>query len=111
MKFLYWTPRIINIIAILFLMLFSMDCFGTEQTRQFVCFIMHNIPAFILTALLVISWKWEYIGGVLLILAAIAGSIFFGAFSGNSGVVILMVPFLLSGGLFILHNYLKKRNK
>jgi hypothetical protein len=109
MKLLYWIPRIITIIAIVFLMLFSLDCFE-GGTQQFVCFIMHNIPAFILTALLVIAWKWEYIGGALLILGAIAGSAFFGIFRGNPGILILMSPFILTGGLFILHNYLKRRN-
>jgi hypothetical protein len=49
-KILLWTPRALTILAILFMMLFSMDCFEASYTvkEQLTCFGMHNIPAFIL---------------------------------------------------------------
>jgi len=33
--------------------------------------LMHNIPVFILTAVLVISWKYEIVGGITFILGGI----------------------------------------
>jgi len=110
-KMFYWSPRVLAILAILFLMLFSLDCFEAGQGlgRQLTCFLMHNIPAYIVIAVLVISWKWEFPGGLLFIAAAIGGSIFFHGFSGNWGVNIIMAPFLITGILFILHFYIYGR--
>jgi hypothetical protein len=110
-RILYWTPRGLAILAILFLMMFSLDCFGEyqEMREMLTCFVMHNIPAFIVIGVLIIAWKWEFIGGVLFILAAIAGAIFFNGFGSNSGVLILMAPFVITGALFILHYYSVQR--
>jgi len=110
---LYWTPRILAILAILFMMMFSIDCFGGNYTlrEQLICFFMHNIPAYILILALIIAWKWELAGGILFLLAALSGSIYFGAFSGNPGVLFLLLPFVITGILFIVHDFLtKKRN-
>jgi len=106
-KSLLWIPRILAILAILFMMLFSLDCFEAGQglRNQLTCFVMHNIPAFIIAVILFISWKWELLGGLLFMAAAVAGSIFFNGFGGNWGVNIIMAPFLLAGVLFMIHHY------
>jgi len=113
-KILFWTPRILAILAILFMMLFSMDCFGGNYTlrEQLLCFVMHNIPAYILILALILAWKKEMAGGILFLLAALAGSIYFRAFSGNPGVLIILLPFVITGILFIVHKVLfeKKQN-
>jgi len=104
-KLLFWSARILAILAILFFLVFSLDCFeGGTLRDQLTCFFMHNIPAFILIAILVIAWRWEMAGGILFIAAAIAGAIFFGAFSGNTGVIWLLMPLVLVGILFILQD-------
>ena len=72
-KFIYWTPRILSIIFILFLALFSLDIF--EMNLGFwgtlVGLFIHNIPVFILLIILIISWKHEIVGGIAFILAGI----------------------------------------
>ena len=110
-KILYLAPRVLGILAILFLMMFSLDCFGggVPLKEMAVCFLMHNIPAFIVILVLVIAWKWEMSGGLLFIAAAITGSIYFNGFGRNPGVLILMVPFLVTGVLFLLHDFLYLR--
>jgi hypothetical protein len=110
-KLLFWAPRILAIVAILFMMMFSMDCFDMGGKDALICLLMHNIPAFIIIAVLVIAWKWELIGGILFIAVSIAGSIYFNWSGNNWGVLIVMTPFLLTGMLFILHNYLYFRRK
>jgi len=72
-KFIYWTPRILSIIFICFLTLFSFDVISPELSfGQIVLgLFMHNIPVFILLIVLIISWKHEIVGGVALILAGI----------------------------------------
>jgi len=109
-KILLWTPRILAILAILFMMMFSMDCFGGSKTlkEHLLCFFIHNIPAYILILLLLVAWKWEFAGGVLFLLAALAGSIYFRGFTGNWGVLIIMAPFVITGIMFILHQVLFK---
>jgi hypothetical protein len=67
---------------------------------------MHNIPAFILIVVLIVAWKWELAGGILFLLAALAGSIYFRGFAGNWGVLIIMAPFVITGIMFILHQVL-----
>jgi len=72
-KFIYWTPRIFAIIFILFLAMFSLDVFGNNYTfwETIAGLFIHNIPVFILAIFLVISWKYEIVGGVAFILAGI----------------------------------------
>ncbi|MEM4244946.1 MAG: hypothetical protein QXR60_01940 [Candidatus Nanoarchaeia archaeon] len=70
----YWTPRILSIIFILFLAMFSLDVF--EENYGFwgtiLGLFMHNLPALILLVVLLISWKHEIVGGIVFILAGLA---------------------------------------
>jgi len=116
-KFIYWTPRILSILFILFLMLFSLDVFepGLSAREIAIGLFMHNIPALILLVVLVVSWKHEIVGGVVFILAGIAfiasklvGSRLEGGMAWWSFLLISSPAFLI-GILFII-NWLKKRN-
>lgn len=72
-KLIYWTPRISAILFILFLALFSLDIFEGNYGfwGTIVGLFMHNIPSLILLAVLLISWKYEIVGGIAFILAGI----------------------------------------
>ncbi|MFA4833788.1 MAG: hypothetical protein WC619_02990 [Patescibacteria group bacterium] len=72
-KSLYWTPRILSIIFLLFLAMFSLDVFETGLTAGQIAIglFMHNIPVFILAIVLLISWKYEIVGGIGFILAGL----------------------------------------
>ena len=65
-KFLYWTPRILSIVFILFLSLFSLDIFDGNYGfwGTILGLFMHNIPSFVLIILLVIAWKHELVGAI-----------------------------------------------
>jgi hypothetical protein len=69
--FIYWTPRILSILFIIFLAMFSLDVFSSGLSfRQIaIGLFMHNIPVFFLIAALVIAWKREIVGGAAFILA------------------------------------------
>jgi hypothetical protein len=88
------------------MMLFSLDCFekGNPLGEKLLCFLMHNIPSFIILGILLVAWKWERTGGILFLAAALAGMIFFNVFNGNWGALIIMTPFVITGMLFILHH-------
>ena len=65
-KFIYWTPRILSIAFLLFMAMFSLDEFGNGYTfwQTVLGLFMHNIPVFILIAVLIVAWKHEIVGGV-----------------------------------------------
>jgi len=72
-RFVYWTPRILSILFLIFLALMSLDIFDMKLGfwGTIIGLFMHNIPVFILTILLIISWKHEIVGGIAFILAGI----------------------------------------
>lgn len=72
-RFIYWTPRILSIIFILFLALMSLDIFDGNYTfwGTVLGLFMHNIPTLILLAVLIISWKREIVGGITFILVGL----------------------------------------
>lgn len=114
-KFIYWTPRVLSIIFILFLALFSLDVIETEQNAKDIAIglLMHNISAFILAIVLAIAWRREIIGGIVFILAGIAYILFIllsGRFEVDMWLAffIIAVPAFLIGGLFIV-GWVKKR--
>lgn len=73
-KFVYWAPRILSILFILFLALMSLDVFeGNNSFWETVLeLLLHNIPTFILLVVLLISWKYEIVGGIAFIMAGLA---------------------------------------
>jgi len=118
-KFVYWTPRILSIIFILFLAIFSLDVFDMKLGfwGTVLGLFMHNIPVFILLAVLLISWKHEIVGGVVFILAGalyivmILMNVLRNSFEWYmlSWILTIAGPAFLIGILFII-NWLKKRN-
>jgi len=119
-KIYHWVPRIICILALIFVSMFSLDAFdpGLSIGKQILGFIMHQIPVFILLALLIVAWKWEYIGGLIFILLGVILSVlvFIWNYRMNHSIpmsllVILMVtiPFVVVGILFIVSHNKKKK--
>jgi hypothetical protein len=116
----HWTPRVLCILAILLVSMFALDSFepGRSLGAQLLAFLIHLIPSFILIAALIIAWKWERTGGVILILLGAAFGVFIfrmnfrrtgELWTSMSIVMALAFPFFLSGVLFIISNYLKKK--
>lgn len=115
-----WTPRILCILAILFVSLFALDSFDPKLTtgQQIGGFLIHLIPSFILLAFLLIAWRWELAGGILLasVGLGLAVPIFLGNYHNNTSVwtslgIILSInfPFILAGILFILSHFVHKK--
>ncbi len=119
-KILIWVARAICILAILFVSMFAFDSFSGERTfwQKAGGFLIHLLPSFILIALLVLAWKRELIGGIILTIIGLGLSPFIYSnnysmnhSAGKSIGVILMItfPFVLAGIMFIAGHCLKTK--
>lgn len=116
-KFVFWAPRILSILFLLFLSIFSFDVF--DSCNGFLnCagwLIMHNIPVFILAILLWVSWKHELVGAIAFILAGllyIISVMMKSPFQGYylSWLLIIAGPAFLIGILFFISWKQKKKS-
>ena len=116
-NFIYWTPRILSLVFILFLMLFSLDVFSSELNfwQTALALLIHNIPALILLIILIISWKYEIVGGIGFILAGLSYIVILmtNQFEGYMLFWILQISGIafLIGILFIISWFKKKKQR
>ncbi len=104
-----WIPRILIILFIIFISLFALDVFGEYQGLELlVALFIHLLPAIVLIILLIVSWKYELVGGILLILIAIFALFFFNAKENPAAIPILILPVLIIAVLFLISHYSKK---
>jgi len=120
-KMLYWAPRILSILFMGFLTMFSLDVFepGLSEKDIAIGLLMHNIPSMVMIILLVIAWKREIVGAVAFIGAGLLyiGLTVFNSF--NTGLtwyiavswsLTLGGPALFIGFLFLLNWKKRKYN-
>jgi hypothetical protein len=100
--------------------MFALDSFSPERTfwQNLGALLMHLIPSFVLIALLIFTWKWELFGGIVFAVIGLALSPFIyshnlhmnHAVGKSLGVLlILTVPFIIVGILFIVSYFMKKK--
>jgi hypothetical protein len=70
---LFWAPRALSIALIAFLGLFALDVFGAGYGfwKTLLALTMHLIPNFVLIAVLVLAWRWEWVGAALFAAAGV----------------------------------------
>lgn len=104
-RFLYWTPRVLCILFAAFLGLFALDVFGEAYTfwESVLAFLIHLAPVYAVLLVLLLAWRWEWVGTV-----AFAGlAVFYVVSTGgrqhwsayaiiSGGLVVLSVLFLLN---------------
>ncbi len=102
-KFVYWAPRILSILFIMFLTVFSFDVFtpGAAAGEIALAFFVHNIPSLVLLAVLIISWKYEIVGGIAYLLAGI-GYIVINAQNRGDWAEVLTNILIIAGPAFII---------
>ncbi len=66
---LFWTPRVLCILFALFVSLFALDVFyeGYGFWETILALLKHLIPTGIILTVLAVSWRWEWVGGILFI--------------------------------------------
>jgi len=112
-KILYWTPRAIGVLGLLFMLMFSFDVFDGNAPlgKKLLGFLIHNIPVIILGLVIAAAWFWELEGGILIIAAALIACFKFNSFTTNKASLIIFIPFIITGILFIVHHlvFIRKR--
>lgn len=115
-----WIPRVLCIISILFISMFALDAFDNRLPilKQIEGFLIHLIPSIVLTLVLIISWKWKLIGGIIFAsIGFITGPlIFYHNLTTNHfsiiqsiGIVsIISLPFIIIGAFFIVDYFYRK---
>lgn len=100
--FLYWSPRILGLAFVLLIGIFALDAFqeGHGFWLSLLAFLIHLAPATMVAALLIVAWRWEWVGAVLYLAAA--------AFYASrmlprnpSAVLTISGPLLLLAALFL----------
>lgn len=118
-KVIFLLPRILCMLAILFISVFALDALDPELSlwQQIVGFLIHLIPSFILIAILVLAWKREFIGGIIFILLGLGFSpiIYSHNYKMNQSfglslliISLITLPFVIVGILFLISHYQKK---
>ncbi|HUA16877.1 MAG TPA: hypothetical protein VMG31_16405 [Verrucomicrobiae bacterium] len=105
---LFWAPRVLAVAYVAFLSVFALDVFGDEHGfwRILGALLVHLIPTFVLTAGLILAWKWEWVGTMLF---AAAGVLYIGlvlprpvpAATKMNWILFIAGPTLLIAALFL----------
>ncbi len=114
-KLIFWTPRILSIIFICFLVVFSFDVFEMELSfLQIIgALFIHNLPSLILLAVLIISWKHEIVGAITFILAGLIYILLLlmRGWYHWSGLLLIALPAFIIGTLFLIGWFKKRKIK
>jgi zinc transporter ZupT len=99
---LFWSPRILSIGFAVFVSLFALDVFqeahGFRQTA--LALSIHLIPTAIIVAVLLVAWRWEWVGAVLY--AAAAGCYMWRVLPAHpSWALVIAGPLLVVAALFL----------
>lgn len=117
----HWIPRLLCIMAILFVSMFALDSFSPGLTlwEQLGGFLIHLIPSFVLLTTLLVAWRWERIGGMVFMAIGLGLSPFVfgmnlertGSMWVSLGIILMInIPFVMVGALFIISHHLKKKS-
>jgi len=106
-RILFWTPRVLTIAFVAFLGLFALDVFneGYSGWRLLLALVMHLKWPAIVVAVLVLAWRWEWIGTVLFTFLGLYYWLTMGRHA--SWVVVISGPLFLIAALFLI-NWLQR---
>ncbi len=101
-QLLFWSPRVISILFVLFISLFALDVFNDRLGFWQTCVVIliHLIPAGLLTVAIMISWHREWFLALLFI--ALGLYYLFTNLRHISWVLTISGPLLFIGVLYLL---------
>jgi len=71
-QILFWSPRVLSILFAVFISTFALDVFneGYDFWKTLLALAIHLIPSVIILILLMVAWRWEWIGGIVFLIFA-----------------------------------------
>lgn len=111
-RWLFWSPRILCILFTIYVTIFALDLLGEGKgfRDNIIVLLIHLIPTAIILLVLAISWKWEWIGGVLFPAVGIYFLLIYGWFQWVSYLIFCGALFLM-GFLFLINWFYRKQLK
>ncbi len=96
-KIIYWTPRILSVLYVIFISLSALDVFreGYKFPEILIALFMHLLPGFILLIMIIIAWKKELIGAVCFFALAVLFTFFFKTYQQLAGLLTISLPLLV----------------
>lgn len=100
-RLLLWSPRVLGILACVFLSLFALDAFNEGKTfsQALPALAIHVAPALLLLTVVAASWRWEWVGGIAFVALAVAYVTI--ARGRLDWILVISGPFLIVGTLFL----------
>ena len=93
-----------------FLSLFSLDAFGPGfWWEQIIGFLIHNLPAFLIVALLVVVWKKPSWGAFAFYFLTLVFTYFFHLYENWLSFLVIGLPLLIVAILFTVENFLQRK--
>ncbi len=107
---LFWIPRVLAILFILFLSIFALDVFEVEAPfiQKLVGFLVHLVPSFALIIALLVSWRKPLIGGTIFILMGLSFTFLFKTYQSLLTFSTISLPAIIIGALFIISQKIKR---
>jgi hypothetical protein len=110
-RLLYWSPRILSIGFAIFISFFALEAlnqgYGFWQTV--LAILINLVPAYIVVALILVAWRWEWVGAVLFAAAAVLYTIQVRPRHFSWAVIsAIALPLLVIAALFLI-NWLKRQ--
>jgi hypothetical protein len=104
-RLLFWAPRILCILFAVFVSLFALDVFGEGYGfwGTMLALLMHLIPTGVILIVLAISWRWEWVGGVLFIALGVLYLVMAWGRLHWSAYLLISGPLFLVGVLFLIN--------
>jgi MFS family permease len=104
-RLLFWAPRILCILFAVFVSLFALDVFGEGYGfwGTMLALLMHLIPTGVILIVLAISWRWEWVGGILFTALGVLYLVMFWGRFHWSAYLLISGPLLLVGILFLIN--------
>ncbi|MBD3209469.1 hypothetical protein GF367_03550 [Candidatus Woesearchaeota archaeon] len=99
---LYWLPRALSMLFVLFVSMFAMDVFWEYKGwKLLLAFVMHMVPSFVLIGVLILAWKLPKWGGAAFLLLGVVFTFWFDTYREVIGFLLISLPVLVVGGLFL----------
>ena len=103
-KLLSWVPRLFTVLFAGFLSIFAMDVFSEGYTfwKTILAFVIHLLPTWTVLVVLAISWRWEWVGGIIFPAFGLLYVVTFWGRFPLSVYFVIASPLFLIGILFFL---------